>query len=603
MQPSTLDLLSILLPSGTQTLSLLGLLTVALGFVIIGAAVGGKDRIREADLLVGWAITTALMTLCGRLTPLPLSVIACVAGLAVAVAAIILWRRHEAPLTRGDLWLLAALVPLFAVTASMLPSQWDEFTQWLPNARYFVVVDAFPGPGMVPSDSVFPAYPPAIPLVPYLSSLLSSSFAEGVMPWFNLLLLASLGRLAIRLYRQDDTISPASAAWGILAVTALATTFVPKLVLSTYADTATAVTLAFSAILGLHLIGGKTTKRGEAIQFAALFALLPMTKQGNFALMGLLLCGLVVESWRLKQLTRLPKFLPLLVPTVLLILTWRSGIVAGVGELSIRPPSEWEWNLLPNILESMAEVMAAKGGYFGLALVLTVLACWHWKKDEWALARLFTVVFLGYNAFLLFVYLAVLNSYESANAASYWRYNTHVGALETLAAVAAAGIAWRCYGAGHRTLPKMLAALGIAAVIVGPLLTIKYLRFDRQPVKVHIRTVAAEMAPLLPPDAKLTVVDPRGTGFYAIYVDYLLGFGRQVDLSINVFGAKNTLDHLLPEAEKYLWVHTQNSKSAAAIGLPLATNASHLLAADGDHWRVVHSWPFPGYEDPTAVKD
>lgn len=254
MQPSTLDLISILLPNAQQSLSLLALMLIALGFTAIGGAIGGRNRLPEADLIVGWAVVAAFFTVFGRLTPVPFTVLSGLAGLGALASGAVLWRRGEPILDRAGLWMLAALLPFFVITASMQPSQWDEFSQWLPNARYLVLFDAFPGAGMPPSDSVFPSYPHAIPLLPYLASILSHGYAEGVMPWFNLLLLACAGRLAIRQFRGDGKISLASAAWGSLAVTAIAPTFVPKSVLSTYADTATAVALAFSGILGLRMV-------------------------------------------------------------------------------------------------------------------------------------------------------------------------------------------------------------------------------------------------------------------------------------------------------------------------------------------------------------
>jgi hypothetical protein len=550
-------------------------------------------------------VVAALFTLGGRLTPLPLSVLAALAALGALASAAVLWRRGEPVVDCGGLWMLAALVPLFVVTASMQPSQWDEFSQWLPNARYLVLFDAFPAEGKPPSDSVFPAYPHAIPLLPYLASMASGGFAEGVVPWFNLLLLAGCGRLAVRLFRGDDRIGPAGAAWGLLAVTALAPTFVPKLLLSAYADTATAVALAFSAILGLRLVERENKAGwGTKIQFAAVFSLLPMTKQGNFALMGLLLLALGFEAWRRRDDSArwAAAFLPLLVPAVIVTLAWRVGIVDGVGEMSIRPPSRWEWDLLPQILESMVSVIAAKGGYFGLGLVLLVLAWRRTRDAQWAPVRAFAVVFAGYNAFLLFVYLAILGGYESANAASYWRYNTHVGLLEIMAAAPVAGFLWCRYGS-NRAVAKGLAVFAVCAVALVPFLTIKHLRFDRQPVKVHVREVVAEMAPLLPPDARLTVVDPRGSGFYGIYVDYLLGSGRQVEWTFSAFHSGDMASRLAPEPARFLWVHTRIPATEAAIGQPLPENASHLLAADGTGWRLIRSWPFPGYDDPAAVKD
>jgi hypothetical protein len=332
-----------------------------------------------------------------------------------------------------------------------------------------------------------------------------------------------------------------------------------------------------------------------------------MTKQGNFALMGLLLAAVAWESWRRGEGLPEPlgRLAALALPAVLVTLGWRLGIEAGVGELSVKPPAAWEWDLLPEMLTSMASVVASKGGYFGLGAVLAAAALLTLRSErsEWQAVRTFAALFLGYNAFLVFVYLAILGGSETATAASFWRYNTHLGMLELFAAAALAGMAWRRV-APRAGVRSALVALGCVAVIAGPFLSIKFLRFDRQPVKVHVRQVIAEMAPLLPPGGKLTIVDPRGSGFYANYVDYHLGFGRQVSFAISAYTGAAELARIMERARAdHLWVHTQTPASAAIIGLDLAPAASHLLAPEGSGWRLVRSWPFPGYTDPTAVKD
>ncbi len=608
MQPTTLELLSAIPPSAAQCLSLLGLLVVAGGFALIGAALGGRDRLPEADLLVGWAVVSALLTVGGRILPVPLAALAAVAALLAVAAGIVLWRRREIPLGRGGAWTLAWLVPLLAVTASMQPSQWDEFSQWLPNARYLVEFEAFPATYEPLSDSVFPAYPHAVPLVPYLVSRLTGGFAENVVGWFNVMLLACAGRLTVRLFRDDDEGGPAAAAWGLLAVTALSPTFVPKLVLTAYADVATAVAFGFSAVLGLRLTGAG---KGRMLQFAAVFALLPMTKQGNFALMALLLVALAFEAAsRGAPLARwLARIGALLLPAVLVTLAWRLGVEAGVGEMRIRPPDAWSWDVLPEMLGSMASVVRSKGGYFGLGLLLTIAAgrdLFRSRSSERPTVAVFAIAFVGYNAFLFFVYLAILGGPESATAASFWRYNTHLGILQLFAAAALAGALWRSRPPGPR-VGRALAAFACVAVVAVPFLTIKFLRFDRQPVKVHVRQVIAEMAPLIvPAGAPMVVVDPRGSGFYANYLDYHLGFGRQVVDSINAFTPLTPgqlAAALDPGHAFYMWVHTQTPQTAAIIGLDLPGTSSHLLASEGGRWRLVKSWPFPGYTDPAAVKD
>ncbi|MDO8607490.1 MAG: hypothetical protein Q7R40_13210 [Phaeospirillum sp.] len=594
---------STFLPTATQLLSLGGLAVVALCFSTIGAALGGRDRLPEADLLVGWSLVAGLFTVAGGVFDASLTAVAVVAALMTVASAVVLWRRREPPVDGGNLAVLLWMLPLLIATASMRPSQWDEFSQWLPNARYLMLFDAFPGPGHPVSDSVFPGYPPAVTVIYYLVGRLIGQFTDTVAPWFNLLLLAGGARLMVRLFRGDGAVGGA-AAWGVLGVTVLGTTFVPKLVLSGYADTATAVAVGFSAVLGLRLWEtGKTGGGwGRALQFALVFALLPMTKQGNFALMGLLVLALAWESWRQGDEwgRHWMTLAAALAPAAVATLAWRLHVASSGGDMSLRAVADWQWDLLPEILTSMRHVASAKGGYFGLGLVVVVLALW--KRSEQRLIPLFAFVFVGYNVFLLFVYLAILGGYESANAASFWRYNTHLGSLEMLVAALLAGQIRRRLG-DRRSLSRAAVIFGGLAAIIVPFATQKYIRFDRQPTKMNALATIAEMAPLIPSDARLMLIDARGTGFFANFTNYHLGFGRHVIGSVTAFNPGGPGAGVAALNPDFIWVRTVLPNTAAELGLPLDETASNLVAVENGTLRLVKSWPYPANLDPASDKD
>lgn len=594
-----------LLPSALQAFSLAAVLILALGFSVIGAALGGRDRVAEADLLVGWSVVAGLFVVLGGWLDLPLTRVALAAVLVVVASAAVLWRRRQAPLEPGHLKVLAWMAPLLAVTASMDPSQWDEFSQWLPNARYLVMFDAFPGAGHPASDSVFPGYPPSLTAVLYLVSRMTGQFVDSAAPWFNLLLLVSAGRMMARMLRGDGgRVGWTLALLGTLGVTALGTTFVPKLVLSAYADTATTAAMGMSAVLGLRLLRGGAIP-GRVIQFAAVFALLPMTKQGNFALMALLLGALGIEALlaggrRGRALAALAALALGLVPAVLAALAWRAHLSGQGGDMAVRAWADWQWELLPAILTSMMHVSLSKGGYFGFGLlVVGLLALGRLRGPELALARVFALAFLGYNLFLVVVYLAILGGYESANAASFWRYNTHLGLLEMLSLALLAG---RWLPPLPRLGKAVLVVGGLAAVIV-PFALPKLFRFDRQPTRLHAMATIADMAGLLPADPRMMVIDVRGTGYYSNLAEYHLGFGRQVVANINVFGA-DQLDAIMAQVNPaHLWVRTTTPAVSGRLGLELDERSSHLLRRAGSGWAIVKSWPYPAGMDPAAEKE
>ena len=600
-----IQLAPMLLPSLAQVLSLAGLLLVVFGFAAIGAVLGGRERLPEADPLVGWAVVAGLFAVAGGLFHVSLSLLAAVTLILALGSGIVLWRRGAAPLERGLLKVVLWMGPLLLATASMQPSQWDEFSQWLPNARYLFLFDAFPGPGHPVSDSVFPSYPPSITIVFFLVGRLIGSFSDTVAPWLNLLLLACGGRLMVRLFRDDDAVPMGGAVWGVLGITVLATTFVPKLVLTAYADTATAVSLGFSAVLGLRLWQERPDGlRGRILQFGLVFAILPMTKQGNFALMGLLVLVLAWEALRQGPWRRNGVILAAaLVPAAVMALAWRLHVTGTGGDMSVRGLTAWEWGLLPEMLLSMKDVIQSKGGYFGLALVLTLLGLsGRMIGARQRLVPLFAVVFLGYNAFLVVVYLAILAGYESAKAASFWRYNTHLGVLEMFAAAVMAGVVWRHFAPKQR-LGRVLTAIAVVAAVTAPFAAHHYIRFDLQQNRLIARATIAEIAPMLPPHARLMVVDARGTGFFSNYLNYYLGFGRHVVAGISAFnpdGARQQIQTLHPD---FIWVRTLLPPVAAELGIPLDERASHLLAVEGGELRLLKSWPYPADLDPASDKD
>jgi hypothetical protein len=409
----------------------------------------------------------------------------------------------------------------------------------------------------------------------------------------------------VRLFRDDAAVPMGAAVWGVLGITILATTFVPKLVLTAYADTATAVAMGFSAVLGLRLWQERQDGlRGRVLQFGLVFAILPMTKQGNFALMGLLVLVLAWEAWRQGCWRRNWAILAAaLVPAAIAALAWRLHVTGAGGDMTVRGLSDWEWGLLPEMLVSMQNVITSKGGYFGLALVLVLLGLnGRMIAARQRLVPLFAVIFLGYNAFLVVVYLAILAGYESAKAASFWRYNTHLGVLEMFAAAVMAGMVWRHFAPGRR-LGRVLVAIGIGAAVIVPFAAHRYIRFDLQENRLIARATIAEIASMIPPNARLMVVDVRGTGFFANYLNYHLGFGRHVVSGITAFNQTGTAAAIATVGPDFIWVRTLLPPVTAELGMALDERASHLLAVKDGKLRLIKSWPYPADLDPASDKD
>jgi len=76
----------------------------------------------------------------------------------------------------------------------------------------------------------------------------------------------------------------------------------------------------------------------------------------------------------------------------------------------------------------------------------------HGRGGIESLVLIAGAVMVGYNGFLLFSYLAVFQGWEAERAASYWRYNTHVGLIGVAVAVFAAAWAYSTVQS-RRSLP------------------------------------------------------------------------------------------------------------------------------------------------------
>jgi hypothetical protein len=608
--------LAAFVPDGPQLVQAAALVAVAFGLNMIGAAArrltGGGDALPAADLMVGWVAVTALFTLLGSLTTLPFTARAWGVAALATVATGWCVRRRAPLLPEGGGRLLVLLLPLFLVTLSKVPSENDEFSQWLPNLRYLLLVDHFPGAGLPVSDSTFPAYPYTLNFVAYLASRLSGTLADTAVPRFNMLLLGSLALLLLDIFRRGHP-TGAAAGWrgvalALLAVTLFSPTFVPNLVLSNYADGATAVSVAFFAVLLLRLVEAERPGAGLRLQVAAAAAALLMTKQANLVLLVLVLGAVAVTHLR-RPMALVPVAVSL-VPAVLLYLAWRHQVasIAG-GEMPIPAFSDWQWHQLAETLGSMATVVGNKGGYFGLATVLCGVALHGMVKGRQAGGRLplvFAAAFSGFTVFLLWVYLAVYTGYEGRSAASFWRYHTQLGGLQLAAAAALLPALLRRLPADR--FGRASAAFGALCLVLaasGPILAWRFVRFDLHPMKAYGRAVMADARAILPADARIAVLDATGSGFMDNFVKWHLGFGRHLVFGISAFNAGGACPKLAATgaAATHLWALSWTAECLDGLGMQLSPGASHLLARRPEGgWVEMRSWPFSGFSDPARLR-
>ena len=153
-----------------QALSLVGVAAVWLAFTAIGAFLGGAERDRAYDPIIGWAAVSFLFTAAGVATSIPFTHLGGLAAAAAVAAGVAVWRRDGALVSPQLLRILAMTLPLLVLVSAMRGSQWDEFSDWLIIPRYLLETDTFPSKEHPFPKAVYTGYPYSGHFVTYLAT-------------------------------------------------------------------------------------------------------------------------------------------------------------------------------------------------------------------------------------------------------------------------------------------------------------------------------------------------------------------------------------------------------------------------------------------------
>ncbi|MSO93868.1 MAG: hypothetical protein EXQ86_10775 [Rhodospirillales bacterium] len=597
-----------------QFSTVLSVLTVWTAISAIGMVVAGRDHISETSFVSGWAAVVVAFTAAGVFARLPFTVVAIGIAAAAGASVVVAWGRHGRLLPPGFWKAVALAIPLVLLVSAMVPSQWDEFSHWLPSQRFLLDADDFPRQSNPDTGATFPAYPYGWPFLTYLASKVAGRFVENAGNLFNVLLLLAFGLLIVRVMRM--ALDPAagkgdgSPRWslvavGALAVTALNPSFVQKVVFTAYADIATAAAVGFGAVLGWLMLEAEASgdrQRARACAWQAGLALLVLVslKQATFALFisvaaGIALAGLRDPAIRLADLAR--SMALVLAPPLAAYALWRYHVNTELAtkEMGLRPLSEWLFELVPDILARMALIASKKGIFFALAVIAVVAAFRGLVRCRGSFDRLAIVtgtVILGYELFLFVSYVAIFGSYDALRAASFWRYNLHLGLLIVAFAAFGAARLWARF-IGDRIDPRKVVWVPIVATLALPIAFPDKVRFDRDGSVPYYRMVASRLAPLLPTGSRIVVFDPTGSGESAMVTKYYIGRHAAVvgykalydDLS--VANLKATLDNTDPNR---VLVHSAHENVSRALGVDFESGKSYLLEPKDGRWAVVETW-------------
>lgn len=611
-----LEYFGLFLETPAQIVVLAACLLLWVAFSAAGGLILRGDRLIEADVISGWAVANLVFTLGGVFTGVPMTWMAAGLGIFGAMAIYMNMRDGARFVAPAFPKLVVCVLPLLVLAAAMQGSQWDEFTDWLLIPRYLHSLEHLPSHANPYEGASFPGYPFGWHYVSYLVAEMTGAFRESAAPVFNILLLMGLATLVVRLVARamgNDQLA-LLPAWGLaalaaLAVTALNPTFVQKVVITSYADTSTAVVTAFAAIIGWLLVEALTVAdrrraRRLAIQLGLALAVLVNLKQATFALFLLMAMAPFVVALRdrlipFREILRYALYI--VGPGLVIYFAWRHHVNTQIthGEFPLRSLTDWYFDILPEILGRMIAILAKKGYYFACILAIAVFGIRGLIRSKTSEDRLLTIAafaILGYNGFLLTAYLGAFPRGESIVAASFWRYNHHLGGIVvvTVAYLIAAHFGPKIAAAARNR--RWLAVLPVVLVVAFPLAFAEKFRFDLLPRLQYFRAVAADARTLMPDGANYMAIDPTGNGESAAAALFETAghqHQRTYRAGYQTFKA-NELRDLADRLEiRFLLIHSPHPDVEAWTGKTLSKELSYLLERDGNGWKTVKTWTWP----------
>ncbi len=572
---------------------------VALVFVLMGRRI--VRAAPEVELVAGWGAACLVLTAWATLLPLSLRL-----GFGMfAVLAATGPRTARAP---SGLWRTALLsAPLFLVLAPALPSQVDTWLNLLPNLAYLYDHASLPRDGGPPSWSFLPGAPYNTQLAGFAVCLLSRGLAANALSLFNAVLLCAAG---LRLARVVAPLPGRPAWWacaaGLLLAVPLNPGFVPRVFLASYGEAPLAVTLMFAVVLGADLFAATRAGRPASslvVSLALVLAAMVEIKQSALGLLlpfaaTLLALGLAAPGMDRRRWAA--AVCAASAPALALYLLWRWYVLGhfAVGELKMLPLAAWHLNLLPRILAGIAWAIFQKATYF-IAIAALLYAAWREaRRRAWQHAAIVLALgaglVAGFNAFLLFTYVAHFPAVWAVNAHSYFRY------MSQLSLVVMLGLATWLRPAAASWLARWpepwrrRAATGaVALAVLLPVAGARLLRFDLDAPQPLLWNLAHRTAALVPDGTHLALVLPGdGDDAAGSLLRGVLLFTPprrpHLDFRTELAATPAALEDARAAGFNRALV---TCAPGGLAGLP--AGRSGLLAYEDGAWHPVASWPLP----------
>jgi hypothetical protein len=335
-------------------------------------------------------------------------------------------------------------------------------------------------------------------------------------------------------------------------------------------------------------------------------------KQANPVLLALVTAGLVLVALRdpAIQSRRLMVQLPrMLGPAIFLIALWRWYVNQNLpnSEQAFRPFDSWNFSILAQTVVAIGDLIADAPLFHSMMWLVTVAGLAFFfrlprkaSEARW-LAVLCATAWLGYNVFLLIVYLGVMSLSDAEIAADYWRYTPHVALLGLYAPVMALAMGrwpvWMNLRAGVATVTVVLlavCAMPVRSDINNP---------PGRAWQRFLRDAVADMRHLIPAASNLLIVPVWDRSPFAVAVRYnlwQLGMPeRQIFATIlwrhnsdfakaATWMGRNEANYLLIQDAEGVMDEVTDS-----LGLPRINHELVLFGWQDGAWHKVKSWPVP----------
>ncbi|MBV8534330.1 MAG: hypothetical protein JO128_01985, partial [Alphaproteobacteria bacterium] len=541
--------------------------------------------------LAGWGALCVLLTLWGVATATSLRVPAAaflllsLAGLFVGRAE---WRDDLTEVGR----MAAIAAPCLWVMADIAPSQVDLLAVILPNAGYLYDHATFPSLAGAPSFSELPVATYNTEFVSFLGSLFGGGFAANTPSLFTVLLHVIAGLLFARVLAGDQRPGWRLTALGLALATIIDPGFAPRVSFSGYGESPLAITLLFAGWLGAAAMGRLAAGErwpGVLVPLALVLCAMVNAKQQAVGLFLATVGGLFVVAALDKRIgwrASLRATAIAAVPAACLYVAWAAYVHAEFpqGQLAPRSISQWPWAMLPQILVDMGKVLLQKGYYAAAVIAMAALALYRRRFASPAreLSRIAVAVFVLYTGFLVAIYLGWFDGEHS-----YFRYNTQLSALITLALALAA----RDWLASERCL-NIAGSVLLAVLMIGPLAWPRPLRFDRTMPQPWLQAAARHLAEAVDDHARVAVMLPGDNSSIRRALSAFVRYDRprRPDLDLRPTDPADPADLAKAAAEGYRLAFLSCTDSWAPR---LPPHAAALLTWSDGQWKPLHVWPYP----------